>query len=115
VRNSQRISGAECGCFTAPKKEPAEEALPADGDLAARYAARFGAWRFGAWEFRHVPIEGRLEWKVPQLPSAWKEGSEPLRNVIVSTRRNTVQAGSIEGPANAGTASGTEVIKQALK
>jgi hypothetical protein len=106
--------------FTAPKKEPAEEALPADGNLAARYAGRFGAWRFGAWEFRHVPIEGRLEWKVPQLPSAWKEGSEPegsepLRNVIVSTRRNTVHAASIEGPANAGAASGTEAIKQALK
>jgi hypothetical protein len=63
----------------------------------------------GAARVEGTPIAERVE------GGFRTEGSEPLRSVIVSTGRNTVQTASIEGPANAGTASGTEAVKQALK
>jgi hypothetical protein len=53
-----RAFGVESESLVAPKKEPAEEAVPADGDAAARYARRLDARRLG-WDFRHVPNEGR--------------------------------------------------------
>jgi len=63
----------EFGRLVEPKKEPAKEAVPADGDVAARYARRCGVW-----ELRHIPIAGDCQEGIA-IAKAAKGGSRDDR------------------------------------
>jgi hypothetical protein len=60
-----RAGAAECGSVMMPKKEPAEEALPADGEPTRPVAL---------WEISARSLQGRLVPTIQQLPGTRKVG-----------------------------------------